>query len=506
MTDEPKTYGNWTVIRRGPKDFVCKCICGKEQVRTSASTIKNGTSKSCGCLRKKLLKENNPMHRPDIAAKVSKKVKAAQTEENIKKRVEASQSDEARSKRIKTNNERYGGNSPAMCPETTKKMQDTKLKNHGNKSYVNPDKARDTCNERYGVSNVMKRPEMAELVSKKVTEACISSGKTMFLPNGEKLVDYAKSKGREPSRARVLYHHYGPQFAEDWIDNYDGTASSLEQFGIDVFVKAGLDAEVCNKMPKELKELGFRYKPDILVRSGDKQLYVDLDGLYYHSEAKKLDKNYHLQKRQDYESAGLTLFQIREDEIKYKTDIVLSIVKAKLGLASNRFVARELDVVKVPQAEADEFLLNNHLMGKISAKHLGLRTKSGELICMFSYKKKGDGIDISRFVSKMDTYVVGGLSRLMSHAVKESNPNCIISFVDMRYANGSSLIKLNFAMSGITLGWKWTDKKATYNRTFCQATSDLTELEHAKEKGLYRIYDAGQAKFIKNLKETTDDQ
>ena len=77
-----------------------------------------------------------------------------------------------------------------------------------------------------------------------------------------------------------------------------------------------------------------------------------------------------------------------------------------------------------------------------------------------------------------------------------------MSFVDLRYGNGSSLLKAGFELKGITLGWKWTDFKSTYNRLRCRANMDdrkLTEKEHANELGLYKIYDAGQAKFIKEI-------
>lgn len=55
-----KTFGRWTVIarnfdskRRYPV-WRCKCSCGKEKHEIPTSTLKEGASQSCGCLRKEI--------------------------------------------------------------------------------------------------------------------------------------------------------------------------------------------------------------------------------------------------------------------------------------------------------------------------------------------------------------------------------------------------------------------------------------------------------------------
>jgi len=55
-----KTFGRWTVLQRGPNRLrsemamLCKCDCGTESwVRPTS--LKNGDSKSCGCLRSELV-------------------------------------------------------------------------------------------------------------------------------------------------------------------------------------------------------------------------------------------------------------------------------------------------------------------------------------------------------------------------------------------------------------------------------------------------------------------
>lgn len=53
-------YGEWTVLGRDrskPKNYICLCSCGNKS-SVFGSSLKNGTSKSCGCLKSKKLKQN----------------------------------------------------------------------------------------------------------------------------------------------------------------------------------------------------------------------------------------------------------------------------------------------------------------------------------------------------------------------------------------------------------------------------------------------------------------
>jgi hypothetical protein len=160
---------------------------------------------------------------------------------------------------------------------------------------------------------------------------------------------------------------------------------------------------------------------------------------------------------------------------------------------------------EVEHNAAQDFLESNHIMGKYAAaKHVGL-FHGDQLVSMISYRKHRDGIDISRFCNLLDTAVVGGLSKLLAFIQKNENPKFIQSYVDLRYGDGHSLKKIGFTLDGVTLSWKWTDGKKTYNRLRCRANMDdrgLTEKQHAEELKWLRIYDSGQAKFKLNLNQT----
>lgn len=54
-------FGNWTVIAKDksrPRYYICQCSCGTKKSVFSGS-LKNGTSKSCGCLKSEKQKQQN---------------------------------------------------------------------------------------------------------------------------------------------------------------------------------------------------------------------------------------------------------------------------------------------------------------------------------------------------------------------------------------------------------------------------------------------------------------
>jgi hypothetical protein len=269
-------------------------------------------------------------------------------------------------------------------------------------------------------------------------------------------------------------------------------------------LKAWIDSiveSVKYKIPKiDPSTPGPNQEIDIYIP--EKKIGIEYCGVYYHSEifAKKLDS--HMQKRLCVESHGIQLLQIFSDEWLYKQDIVKSLIKAKLGLIDNKFYARKLELKKIDEDQASVFFKQNHLMGpSYGASYLGLYN-GNDLVCAVSFKKHKNGIDIARFANKLNTVVVGGLSKLLNEIVKIRSPQFIQSFVDLRYGNGNSLLGIGFILESTTLGWKWSDGKNTYNRMKCRANMDdrkLSERQHAEDLGWYKIYDAGQAKFIKHF-------
>lgn len=261
-----------------------------------------------------------------------------------------------------------------------------------------------------------------------------------------------------------------------------------------------LEAEYYNHFPNK----NVRFKPDFILKNQQDFVFINSDGLYWHSELEK-ENNYHFKMRENFEKENLRLLQFREDEIRDKAQIVKSIVNASLDIFSLKLDARKCKIKIVDKEETKLFLENNHLMGNYGrAKAYGLYYEE-ELVMIVSVRKSSQEegyIEIARLCSKLNTTIRGGFQKLLHKIVKDYNPLGIISFCDLRYANGRSYLRNGFALESVSQGWQWTDFKNTFNRLRCRANMDsrkLSEKEHAKELGWVKIYDAGQAKFVKKI-------
>lgn len=252
--------------------------------------------------------------------------------------------------------------------------------------------------------------------------------------------------------------------------------------------------------------LGTSSKKEIDIFLPEHKLGIELDGNYYHSEKFKRNKKHHYEKRELALKEGIRLIFIQSDEWEHKSPIVKSMLKHSLKCSDIVFYARQLHIDSPSSQETLEFQNTNHLMGSYkAARSVGLYTSTKKLVLLMSYRLLNDNtlMDITRLCSILESSIVGGFSKLLKYTVESHKTvNSIQSFVDLRYATGNSLLKMGFKNEGVTLGWKWTDGAHTYNRLKCRANMDsrkLSEKEHAQELKWYKLYDAGQAKFVKQL-------
>lgn len=249
---------------------------------------------------------------------------------------------------------------------------------------------------------------------------------------------------------------------------------------------------------KKIQNSTLKYKPDFKV---NKHTYLNADGLYWHSESIQTNNRYHFEMRQNFESEGIRIIQFRADEIRYKTDIVLSMINNLTNTDITTVYGRKCQIDTVSQQEANDFLQANHLMGKTNAKHVGLRY-DGELVFIVSYKNYQKGLKIERLCSKLNTRVLGGYGKLEKYIVNLTKPSRIDYWVDLRYGTGNFLKDRGYILERETLGWKWTDFNLTYNRRKIRANMDerrLSEREYSDELGVFKIYDAGQRLWSKLL-------
>lgn len=398
----------------------------------------------------------------------------------------ASQSEEVKSKWKTTVYERYGVEHISQLPEVKETKRKTTFQNHGVKIPFQIAKvkeaARKTMCEKYGATTYWG--------SKKISIE--DNGKNVGW-----LCDYWESL----SSPKMAYSNLCVQLnktdgvvtktdVERVVCSYAQRKSSLE-----TYTESLLGIGLFDRKPHD----DLRYKPDFML---SETAYLNVDGLYWHGSLKKKNNSSHLEARKAFEAVGYRLFQIREDEIRRKPQVVLSMINHHLGKSANVVGARKCSVSIVSPKIAKIFLEENHLMGSTSAKHIGLFNNES-LVSVLSYRVVGSVLKIERFCSRAHAVIPGGFSRLLKYAVS-SHPYVTEAhnWVDLRYGCGDHLKNKGFILTKETLGWKWTDGAKTFNRLQCRANMDsrgLSEKEHADERGWYRIYDAGQRLYVKQI-------
>lgn len=523
-----QVYGYWKVVEKdSTKTYHHICIClGCNLVKKSVrnNLLKQGRTKSCGCKQAELMLETTyskytkqelqqkyqktmlekyGVENPSQVAKFKDKKKQTWLEkyqvDNPQKSLQIKQ------KTKQTNLEKYGFEVASKSLEVKQKTKQTNLEKYGcnytSQNLTIRAKQLKTKKQKYGVENLFSSKKFQGQLRKLREENMIT------LSTGELFIDFCDSRQIKRENAYKIYNTYGEQGLLDYATNYDQHIFSTEQRLIKILEDYFPNLTKYGKHPKEFS---FNRFPDFRLEKNQKVLYLNIDGLFWHSEKSKHslicnNKSYHLDLAKKFKQNNQVIFQFREDELINSPSIVKSIILNYLGL-SLKIYARKCQIKFVDQSTADQFLKNNHLMGPIRGRHKGLFYK-GELICLMTVKRKNNGIDISRFCCKIETSIVGGFSKLLKSFVKELSPEFIQSYLDLRYSTGKSYHANGFIEDRTHLSWKWTDGKNTFNRLRCRANMDsrnLTQAEHAKELGWYKIYDAGQSRYVKYLNTNTN--
>jgi predicted Zn-ribbon and HTH transcriptional regulator/very-short-patch-repair endonuclease len=245
----------------------------------------------------------------------------------------------------------------------------------------------------------------------------------------------------------------------------------------------------------------------------DKNIGIEINGNYWHSELNGKDKHYHINKTLYFEDQGIQVLHFFEDEIIFKKSIVKSIIKSKLGLIINKIYARNTVIKEVSSKDAKEFLDNNHLQGSINSSiKLGLYYKD-HLVSIMTFGKsrynKNYKYELLRFANKCNINVIGGFSKLLKYFINTYSPKSIITYADRRFSNGNVYEKNGFTfLHNTNVNYYYIDKKnyqIRYNRMLFQKhklsnklklfNPELTEWENMQLNNYDRIWDCGNKTY-----------
>lgn len=398
----------------------------------------------------------------------------------------ASQIDWVKEKKIESTLKSTGYTNPMKSPEIRKKAREKTEELYGGKDWWHSEeiqnKIKETNRRKFGADWFMSSEEG----QKSSLRGRIKSGSVKLIKN-QLISSMAKKLNITSCHLRNLAKDHGLDFIETYTRKSNNANTPIEAAIANFLNNKNINYDQ-NQYLNNLKSNKLRY--DFYLKEFN--LAIECDGLYWHSDGCKDPKpnNYHLKKKNIYNENNIKSLFFREDEIVKKSKIVESIISHHLRL-SERVGARKCTIEKISASEARIFFDENHLMGSGSGKSFALKYNN-EIISAIRIIQKNGNIEISRFCNKLNTSVSGGLSRLVKEVIKETNPNKIISFVDLRYGDGKSLEKLNFKRKGMHLSFKWTDGKSTFSRQQFLGNSGY-------EHKLYKIWDCGQARYELDL-------
>lgn len=475
------------------KDACKKCKFKKrEEICLLEHGVKNyAQTKEC---KDKIKETNIEKYGCAVPVNGNKKVKEKAKQTNLERYgVEnAFQNKNIQEKYKQSINEKYGVDNISQVEEVKNKKKQTNLEKFGNEEFLaseeGKEKRKKSMLEKYGVENAfqipenienfklnhhMKDKEHAKEVHKKVVKTKIEKG-LITVYDGKTLPELAKQQGFSSSRFHTLVKQHGIDYALK-MTPYESSletafASWLDEEGISYRKNVRLE----------------NTRPDFVL---DNNIIIELDGLYWHSEACQEDNNYHYNKKETYDRLGYKSFFFREDELRDKFDIVKSIVLNAVG-KSNRIFARKTKIVELSKEESMNFLLENHLMGNGKGRTFALIYNDFPVSLIRISRTKDDQYDISRFCNKLGYNVVGGFSKLLKYAEKELNMSCLTTFVDRRYGSGYYLKDFGFTKETCYKSFKWTDGTNSMHRL-------RFKNQDGYNSGLTKIWDCGQIKYKK---------
>ena len=237
------------------------------------------------------------------------------------------------------------------------------------------------------------------------------------------------------------------------------------------------------------------------------KLGIEFNGLYWHSSEILSDDNQHWNKTLACAQAGLPLLHIFEDEWRDKRPIVESMIRHRLKVGCRKIYARSCKIVKLTRKQRQMFFNATHLDGDTHAAKAayGLVYRD-EIVTALSVREpisskfKNNSLEIARYATALNTYVIGGLSRLIKHMRSDIGGNkSIMTYADRRIGTGAAYSAVGFTFDGLTKPrfW-WTDFEKRYHRLHVNADKSrgLTQADVASELGLAKIYGCPNARFV----------
>jgi len=451
-----------------------------------------------------------------------------------------------KNRRMKTNLKKYKTTNVAKNPKIKKKISESLLRLPNKKDIIK--KRKETCLKKYGVTHAMKNTDVKSLVkktvlkkygvenpsqnkkikekraetifklygvknsfqSKKIIKKIKEIKKQKFIANLPNRVTTATPLFKEYTTAtdKLLWKCNICQFSfKDDIDNGSQPkcpkcfpTHKKQENELGMFIES-LGFRIIKNTRKEIKPLEL----DIYIPS--EQIAIEYCGIYWHSERKILDKNYHRNKYNLCKNKNIKLITIFEDDWVLRNKYTKTKLKYILKKYDNNI---KFHIKEVNNNEKNKLLYElgtpSNQKGSIV---IGLFNKNNnELISFMSFKKlKNNSYELLTIIYKKN--IINMFNDLFKYFITNYRPREIIYKSNLCWNdNNEYLEKYNFKkIKEIKIDYQYVvDKKRQSKYKFSKKR--LVNLGYNKFKtskdimeGLdyYRIWDCGYKLYIKKF-------
>ena len=434
----------------------------------------------------------------------------------------ASKNDDVKIKKKNTTLKNYGVENPSQSKEIIDRKKTTLFERYGDENYNNRERAKQTCLERYGdekFNNLEKSKQTClerygteyflsdTSVISRINETC--KKKYGGRGNASKILkDKMKQtclerygdenyNNRKKAKATML-KYYGSETYRKFLPHKE---TNIELFITNILDEYNIQYEKNNRIVLNGKEL------DIYIPS--KNIAIECNGCYWYDDEHK-SNNYHFKKFKECQDKGIQLITIWDDQIYRCSDIIESIIKSKLNIYERKIYARQCVIKNIDSKKCKEFLVNSHLQGAVNSSiKYGLFYKD-ELVAVMTFGKNrkcvngSNGWELYRYCTKLNTFIIGGASKLFNHFLKENKPDYITSFSSNDISNGNLYKFLNFKQSSQSVSYWYIKNNKRYHRfSFTKSKlvklgydQNMSEREIMISNNYRRIYDSGQTKWV----------
>lgn len=368
---------------------------------------------------------------------------------------------DAQKEQIRQGNlEKYGVSSVFKAPEVIEKSNKTKQERYDSTTYTNREKFQKTLEQRYGVSNLSHLPDWKEKTSlskqAKVSDFEKQNGCTSIL----KLIKlYGTGWTQQSLYKEISFKIDDRSYVKNEdiakiIDYVETIGSHLEN-DVYMYIQSIYNGEIIKRSRKIIPPLELdMYIPE-------KNIAIEVNGTYFHSTQKGVVKNYHFDKSKACQELGIRLIHIYEWEWIKHPEKIKQLLNIALGKVT-KIYARNCEIREITNAEAKPFNEKTHIQGHRPAQVTYGLFYNGELTQLMSFSKTRynrnlgeNDWEIIRGCPGSNNIVIGGVSKLFSHFIRDYQPNRVFSYCDFNKFDGKSYLALGMTFIGYTGPNKW---------------------------------------------------